>query len=66
MDIYQSFLAGQNLPLPKKLTDGIYCLHTVVDPLDQLVETNNDNNSSVRALAIRGNRVTQRPNTLCR
>ena len=65
MDIYQSFLAGQYLPLPKKLEDGIYCLHTVVDPLDQLTETNNDNNSSMREIAIRGDRVVQRPNTHC-
>ena len=65
-DVYQSFLSGQYLPLPKKLEDGIYCLHTVVDPLDQLTETNNDNNSSMRELAIRGNRVVQRPNTHCR
>ena len=65
MDIYQSFLAGQYLPLPKKLEDGIYCLHTVVDPLDQLTETNNENNESMRELAIRGNRVVPRPNTHC-
>jgi Lysyl oxidase len=66
MDVYQSFLAGQYLPLPKKLEDGVYCLHTVVDPLDQLVETNNDNNSSMRELAIRGNRAKLRPISLCR
>ncbi len=66
MDVYQSFLAGQYLPLPKKLENGVYCLHTVVDPLDQLVESNNDNNSSMRELAIRGNRAVQRPISLCR
>ena len=66
MDVYQSFLAGQYLPLPKKLENGIYCLRTVVDPLDQLVESNNDNNSSMRELAIRGNRAVQRPITHCR
>ncbi len=66
MDTYQSFLAGQYLPLPKKLENGVYCLHTVVDPLDQLVESNNDNNSSMRELAIRGNRAVQRPISLCR
>ena len=65
MDVYQSFLAGQYLPLPKKLENGVYCLHTVVDPLDQLVESNNENNSSMRELAIRGNRVAQRPITHC-
>ncbi len=65
MDTYQSFLAGQYLPLPKKLDNGVYCLRTVVDPLDQLTESDNDNNTSMRELAIRGNRVVQRPNTHC-
>ena len=39
MDIYQSFLAGQALRLPDDLPNGLYCLETVVDPIDQLVET---------------------------
>jgi hypothetical protein len=66
MDIYQSFLAGQALRLPDDLPNGLYCLETVVDPIDQLVETNNDNNSSVRALRIRGTKVVERPTALCR
>ena len=65
MDVYQSFLAGQALRLPDDLPDGLYCLETVVDPIDQLMETNNDNNSSVRALRIRGTKVVQRPAALC-
>ena len=65
MDIYQSFLAGQALRLPDDLPNGLYCLETVVDPIDQLVETNNDNNSSVRALRIRGTKVVERPTALC-
>jgi hypothetical protein len=65
MDVYQSFLAGQALRLPDDLPNGLYCLETVVDPIDQLVETNNDNNSSVRALRIRGAKVVQRPTALC-
>jgi hypothetical protein len=36
MDIYQSFLAGQSVVLPPGLPDGLYCLSTVVDPIDQL------------------------------
>ena len=57
MDIYQSFLAGQALRLPDDLPNGLYCLETVVDPIDQLVETDNVNNSSVRALRIHGTKV---------
>jgi hypothetical protein len=66
MDVYQSFLAGQSLQLPKSLKNGLYCLETVVDPLDQLFESDNTNNSSVRALHIKGNRVTGRDRKLCR
>jgi hypothetical protein len=66
MDVYQSFLAGQSLQLPKKLKNGLYCLETVVDPLDQLFESDNTNNSSVRALSIKGNGVTGRDRKLCR
>ena len=66
MDVYQSFLAGQALRLPKRMKNGLYCLETVVDPIDQLDETNDDNNSSVRALRIRGNRVVVRPTRRCR
>jgi hypothetical protein len=65
MDIYQSFLAGQSVILPPGLADGLYCLTTVVDPIDQLLEVNNTNNGAVRALAIRGDRVRARPATRC-
>jgi hypothetical protein len=65
MDIYQSFLAGQSVVLPPGLADGLYCLTTVVDPIDQLVEVNNSNNGAVRALAIHGNRVRARPASRC-
>jgi hypothetical protein len=66
MDIYQSFLAGQSLTLPRRLEDGVYCLRTVVDPLDQLAESDNDNNASMKALKIKGNRVLPRKPRLCR
>jgi hypothetical protein len=65
MDIYQSFLPGQSLLLPPGLPNGLYCLTTVVDPIDQLLEVNNTNNGAVRALAIHGNRVRSRPATRC-
>ena len=66
MDVYQSFLAGQSLPLPRRLEDGVYCLETVVDPRNQLIESDDTNNSSVRAVAIRGTRAVPRPTRLCR
>ena len=65
MDIYQSFLAGQSVVLPPGLPDGLYCLTTVVDPIDQLLEVNNSNNGAVRALAIHGTKVRARPATRC-
>jgi len=65
MDIYQSTLAGQSLVLPTGLADGLYCLATVVDPIDQLLEVDNTNNGAVRALAIHGTRVRARPATRC-
>ena len=66
VDIYQSFLAGQYLRLPRNLKPGLYCLETIVDPIDQLAESDNTNNSSLRALSIRGNRVEPRPTKRCR
>ncbi|HTE74518.1 MAG TPA: lysyl oxidase family protein [Actinomycetes bacterium] len=65
MDIYQSFLAGQRLVLPEGLADGLYCLQTVVDPVNQLVEGNDLNNSSVAAFGIRGEKVHLRPPERC-
>ena len=65
MDIYQSSLPGQSLVLPPGLPNGLYCLTTVVDPIDQLLEVNNTNNGAVRALTIHGNRVRSRPATRC-
>jgi hypothetical protein len=65
MDIYQSFLAGQRLVLPEGLADGLYCLHTVVDPINQLVEGNDLNNSSVAAFGIRGEKARLRPPERC-
>jgi hypothetical protein len=66
MDVYQSWLAGQSLRLPKNVQNGVYCLETTVDPLDQLLESNNRNNKSVRAVLIRGNRVAVHEASRCR
>jgi hypothetical protein len=64
-DGYQNFLAGQALRLARRLTPGLYCLETVVDPIDQLAESDDTNNSSVRALRINGDRVKVRPAARC-
>ena len=66
MDVYQSVLAGQSLRLPDDLGTGLYCLRTVVDPLNQLVESDDSNNVSVRALSIRGNSVAVSEAVRCR
>jgi hypothetical protein len=66
MDTYQSFLAGQTLPLPEGTEDGLYCLSTVVDPLDQVVEADDENNSSIKAFVLRGDRVLPREAERCR
>jgi hypothetical protein len=55
-DVYQSFLPGQALQLPEGMPNGRYCVRVTVDPLDQLWETDDTDNSSVRAVRIR-NRV---------
>jgi hypothetical protein len=43
----------------------VYCLRSTVDPVDTLRETNDSNNSSVRAVAIRGMRVAVKPTARC-
>ena len=65
LDMYRSSLAGQSLVLPPGLPNGLYCLSTVVDPIDQLLEVDNSNNGAVRAFAIHGDRVRVRPPTGC-
>jgi hypothetical protein len=65
VDIYQNFLPGQSIRLPRSVRDGVYCLRSTVDPVDTLRETNDSNNSSVRAVAIRGMRVAVKPTARC-
>lgn len=66
VDVYQSFLAGQSLTLPRGTADGLYCLRTTVDPRDQLVERHDDDNASVRGLRISGTSVAVASNERCR
>lgn len=65
VDIYQNFLPGQSIRLPGSVRDGVYCLRSTVDPVDTLRETDDSNNSSVRAVAIQGTRVAVRPTARC-
>lgn len=66
VDVYQSFLAGQAIRMPSRMRDGLYCLRITVDPQDQLVETRERDNSSVRAFSLRGDRITYRDSARCR
>jgi hypothetical protein len=66
VDVYQSFLAGQAVKFPRRMGDGLYCLHTKVDPANHLVETNDRNNTSLRAFVVRGDRVSYRDVKRCR
>ena len=65
-DIYQNFLPGQSLRLPDTLRNGVYCLRARVDPLNKLRETDDSDNSSVRAFRLDGSQVAARPNSRCR
>jgi hypothetical protein len=56
-DVYAWFLPGQELILPRHLPRGLYCLHQQSDPLDALRESDETDNSSVRALWIRRTHV---------
>jgi hypothetical protein len=65
VDVYQSYLAGQALKLPRRMGDGLYCLRIKVDPQDQLLETDENDNSSVRAFFMRGDRISYRDSERC-
>jgi hypothetical protein len=65
VDVYQNFLPGQSIRVPDSVRDGTYCLRSTVDPLDALRETDDRNNTSVRAMALRGMRVAARPTRRC-
>jgi hypothetical protein len=57
-DLYQAFLPGQSLRLPKRVGADTYCLWQEADPLDVIRESNETDNVSVRAIRItRTNRV---------
>jgi Lysyl oxidase len=51
-DLYQSFLPGQSLLLPNRVKGHAYCLWQQADPKDMFRETDETNNTSVRAVHI--------------
>ena len=65
VDVYQSFLASQSLRLPARARNGLYCLKIRVDPRNLLVESDDTDNTSVRAFSLRGDRVTYRRTNRC-
>lgn len=66
VDVYASYLAGQALTLPRRLGNGVYCLGIRVDPRDELWESDEANNDSVRAFRLHGTRVRPVPrNDVC-
>jgi hypothetical protein len=65
VDVYQSFLAGQAVRFPRRMGNGLYCLRIEVDPQNQLVENDDENNTSVRAFFVRGDRVSYRKTRRC-
>jgi hypothetical protein len=65
VDVYQSFLAGQALKLPRTARDGLYCLRIRVDPKNQLVESDDHDNTSMRAFTLTGDQITFRRARRC-
>lgn len=66
LDTYQSFLPGQSLRLPASARNGLYCLMIKVDPLNQLLESDDEDNSAVRAFTLKGDRIAFQSSARCR
>ena len=64
-DVYKADLPGQVLELPRAMPDGVHCLRVSADPLDLLVESDEDDNASVRAIRITGAKVGGAPPESC-
>jgi len=63
-DEYNSTLAGQYINVTS-VADGDYCLVSTADPNNNLIETNDTNNSSSIKITLSGTTVTSYPNTPC-
>jgi hypothetical protein len=66
VDVYPSYLAGQAITLPPRMGDGLYCLQITVDPRNQLVETDDRDNGSLRAFFMRGDQIHVKDSAKCR
>lgn len=64
-DVYGQELPDQHLDLPDGLPDGTYCLSNRADPLDLLIESVEDDNGAVLAIAINGTEVEQSDASVC-
>ena len=65
-DVYDTDLPDQHLVLPVDLPDGRYCLHNEADPLQLLLETDDEDNAAVIALLLTGNAAERDPTGTCR
>ncbi|HEX2363379.1 MAG TPA: lysyl oxidase family protein [Jiangellaceae bacterium] len=64
-DVYDTDLPDQHLALPAGLPDGRYCLYNEADPLELLMETDDEDNASAVAVRIRGNAAIVEPGGRC-
>lgn len=65
VDVYPYFLPGQALVLPRRPRDGLYCLRIRVDPQNQLIESDDEDNISMRAFEMRGDEINYVPARNC-
>lgn len=56
-DTYAAALPGQEIDI-SALADGVYALHTIVDPDDRLMEADEDNNDAIELVRVEGMTVT--------
>lgn len=64
-DVYRATLPDQHLDLPVDLVDGVYCLRNRADPLELLLETDDDDNGAAVAIRIARNTVAKATDVSC-
>jgi hypothetical protein len=64
-DVYDTDLPDQHLALPAGFPDGRYCLYNEADPLELLMETDDEDNTAAVAVRIRGDAATVEPTGRC-
>jgi hypothetical protein len=63
--VYRATLPDQHLDLPVDLADGVYCLRNRADPLELLLETDDDDNAAALAIRIAGASVAEVTGASC-